>query len=74
MENPLLRATAERTEIAKWLNRVDLICPLAGVTGPVEIMNCYAARDEITFSPLQWQIRQYESVQLLVPTEIVGIS
>jgi hypothetical protein len=74
VENPVLRAVAERSEMAKWLNRVDLICPLAGVTGPVEIMDCYAAGDEITFSPLQWQIRHYESVQLLVPTEIMGIS
>ena len=68
VENPVLRATAERKEITKWLNRVDLICPLASVTGPVEIMDCYATGDEITFSPLQWQIRNYESVQLLVPT------
>jgi hypothetical protein len=74
VENPLLRTPDERKEVAKWLNRVDLICPLAGVTGPVEIMDCYAAGDEITFSPLQWQIRHYESVQLLVPTEIMGIS
>ena len=68
VENPFLRTAAERKEMAKWLNRVDLICPLAGVTGPVEIIDCYAAGDEITFSPLQWQIRNYESVQLLVPT------
>ena len=72
VENPFLRTPDEHKEIVRWLNRVDLICPLASVTGPVEIMDCYPVGDEITFNPLHWQIRQYESVHLLVPSGLWG--
>ena len=74
VENRSLRSTAERKETNDWLNRVDLICPLASATGTIEIMDCYAATKDTTFNQAQWQIRQYESVRLLVPILYDGIS
>ena len=74
IENPSLRSAAELKDNNDWLNRMDLICPLASATGPIEIMGCYAATKDTTFNQAQWQIRQYESVRLLVPILYDGIS
>lgn len=74
VENPFLRTAAERKEIARWRNRVDLICPLASVTGSVEILDCYVAGENVIYDPIHWEVRMYESVELLVPTSATGLS
>ena len=57
----------EETDLSRYFDRTDLICPEAAAKGSVEIMDCWRDAEGYVTNEGMWQRRQYASVVLLVP-------
>ena len=57
----------EASDLSRYFNRVDLICPEASMNGAVDIMRCHRASERSSVNGGMWERRQYASVVLLVP-------
>lgn len=57
----------EASDLSRYFDRVDLICPEASMNGAVDVMRCHRALENSAVNWGMWERRQYASVVLLVP-------